>query len=48
MNFLPRHGIILPITNKELKLLLKTYATFDDSLIEVKSEFIKNQNVVVY
>ncbi len=45
MNFHPRHGTIMPITEKELKYLVAQWGTFDDLLIEPQSELLKKQNV---
>lgn len=45
MNFHPRHGTIMPITQKELQTLVSKWGTFDDLLVEPGSDFIKKQNV---
>lgn len=45
MNFHPRHGTIMPITEKELISLVHQWGTFDDLLIDVNSAFLKKQNV---
>lgn len=47
MNFHPRHGSVMPITKNELKTLVGQWGTFDDPLIEVKSELLKTQNISV-
>jgi hypothetical protein len=45
MNFHPRHGTVMPITEKELKRLINQWGSFDDLLVEVTSPSLKKQNV---
>ncbi len=45
MNFHPRHGTVIPITQKELKALVAQWGTFDDLLDEPHSGLLKKQNV---
>ncbi|MDQ1769278.1 family 43 glycosylhydrolase [Labilibaculum sp. A4] len=45
MNFHPRHGTVMPITDKELKLLVSTYSNYDDLLVDAKSPVLKKNNV---
>ncbi|WP_461639366.1 family 43 glycosylhydrolase [Labilibaculum euxinus] len=45
MNFHPRHGTVMPITDKELKLLVSTYSNYDDLLVDAKSPMLKKNNV---
>src|SRR5680860_573590 len=48
MDFHPRHGSILPITETELKVLLAAYTSFENPLFEVGSDKVIPQNVAVY
>ncbi len=45
MNFHPRHGTVMPITDKELKLLVSTYSNYDDLLVDASSPLLKKNNV---
>lgn len=45
MNFHPRHGTVMPITQKELITLVSKWGTFDDLLVEPVSLSLKKQNV---
>ena len=45
MNFHPRHGTVMPITDKELKLLVSTYSNYDDLLVDANSPLLKKNNV---
>jgi len=45
MNFHPRHGTVIPITQKELKALVAQWGTFDDLLVKPHSGLLKKQNV---
>lgn len=47
MNFHPRHGTVLPITQTELKSLISKWGTFDDLLIEFQSPQLKKLNVTI-
>lgn len=47
MNFNPRHGSVLSITNKEMRSLVQTFGTLDVSMIKPVSEQIKQLNVEV-
>ncbi|UZR97597.1 family 43 glycosylhydrolase [Chondrinema litorale] len=47
MNFHPRHGTVMPITQTELKRLLAKWATFDDPIITANSEKLKKINVYI-
>lgn len=47
MNFHPRHGTVLPITEKEYNLLMATFAKGDDLFLEVTSDQLKKNNVVI-
>lgn len=47
MNFHPRHGTVMPITEKELNRLISTWGSFDDLLIDVQSASVKKQNVTI-
>jgi arabinoxylan arabinofuranohydrolase len=47
MNFHPRHGTVVPITQSELDLLLARWGSIDDlGLTSVESEWVKKNNVV--
>lgn len=48
MDFHPRHGSVLPITEKELKSLVAEFTTFDNPLLEVGSNDVIKQNVAIY
>lgn len=48
MNFHPRHGTVMPITDTELKRLIAAYGSFEDPLIEANSEQLRKQNVAVF
>ena len=45
MNFHPRHGTVLPITEKELKHLLAKWGRLDDPMVEINSSEIKKLNI---
>ncbi len=45
MNFHPRHGTVMPITNEELKRLMAKWATVEGDFVEATSPDIKTQNV---
>jgi arabinoxylan arabinofuranohydrolase len=45
MNFHPRHGTVMPITENEMKRLINQWGTFDDLLVEANSPKLKRQNV---
>ncbi len=45
MNFHPRHGTVIPITQKEFKKLVCKWGKTDDILIDVTSSQIKQLNV---
>ena len=47
MNFRPRHGSILPITETELKKLINEWNGIKDPLIDANAEVLKKQNVAV-
>ena len=47
MDFKPRHGTVLPITDNELKALIGQWGSFDHLLIEAKGAALKKQNVYV-
>ena len=47
MNFLPRHGTVMPITKSELKRLIGKWGTFEDPLVEATSEQLRKQNVSI-
>tara|TARA_R110002050_G_scaffold184989_3_gene318821 strand:+ start:60837 stop:62981 length:2145 start_codon:yes stop_codon:yes gene_type:complete len=48
MNFHPRHGTVIPITNKETYLLLKQWGAINkSSFISFNSEKIKKNNIVI-
>ncbi len=45
MNFHPRHGCVMPITQKELQRLMNKWGTIDGDFVKVKSEQVKVLNV---
>ncbi len=45
MNFHPRHGTVMPITDAELKTLMQKWAKVDDGFVKVASPQVKTQNV---
>ena len=45
MNFHPRHGTVMPITEKEMKRLINQWGSYDDLLVEAISPQLKKQNV---
>lgn len=45
MNFHPRHGTVLPITQKELTKVIEQWGSFDDLLLEANSPELKKLNV---
>ena len=47
MNFKPRHGTVMPITESELKRLNAKWGGFDNLLVEARSEdlFLQNVNI---
>ncbi|MBN2167540.1 MAG: family 43 glycosylhydrolase [Marinilabiliaceae bacterium] len=47
MNFHPRHGTIMPITETELKRLISEWGSYDDLLIGFKSDQLKKLNVSI-
>ena len=47
MNFHPRHGCVLPITQNELELLVSQWGSFNDPLIQAKAKDIKQQNIII-
>ncbi|MDW7692404.1 family 43 glycosylhydrolase [Flammeovirgaceae bacterium SG7u.111] len=46
MNFHPRHGTVLPITDSELKLLIQKWESPEDPLVDATSSSIKKLNIV--
>jgi hypothetical protein len=44
---MPRHGTVMPITDGELKQLIRQWGSFDHPLIEAHSPNLKKQNVHV-
>lgn len=48
MDFHPRHGSVLPITESELKLLLAEFSSFENPILEVGSDKVIKQNIAVY
>lgn len=48
MNFHPRHGSVLPITETELKSLVAEFTSFENPLFEVGSNKVIKQNVAIY
>lgn len=46
MNFHPRHGTVMPVTDKELKRLVGKWGRFNDPLVEATSPELKKLNVV--
>jgi hypothetical protein len=47
MDFKPRHGTVLPITESELKTLIAQWGSFGNLLIEANGAALKKQNVYV-
>jgi arabinoxylan arabinofuranohydrolase len=47
MNFHPRHGSVLSITKREMRLLIKEFGRFDKSMIESLSNKVKTNNIDV-
>lgn len=47
MNFHPRHGSVMPITDDEMHRLIETFCVTDGSLFEPINESIKKNNIVV-
>ncbi len=47
MNFHPRHGTVMPITETELKRLVAEWGQFDDLLVQATSPQLKKLNVVI-
>lgn len=47
MNFHPRHGTVLPITNSELKRLIQKWGSLDDLMLDVASDQVRKQNIVI-
>jgi hypothetical protein len=47
MDFKPRHGTVLPITESELKTLIAQWESFGNLLIEANGAALKKQNVYV-
>ncbi len=45
MNFHPRHGTVMPITETELKSLIKQWGSFNDLLVDATSASLKRNNV---
>ncbi|MCW3787013.1 family 43 glycosylhydrolase [Plebeiibacterium sediminum] len=45
MNFHPRHGCVMPITQKELQRLMNKWGTIDGEFVKVTSEQVKKLNV---
>lgn len=45
MNFHPRHGTVMPITESEMKRLVSLYGTFEDPLVDILSEQLKQNNI---
>lgn len=45
MNFHARHGTVMPITKSELERLVSKWGSFDDLLVEPKSEQLKKNNI---
>ncbi|QEC54449.1 family 43 glycosylhydrolase [Flavisolibacter ginsenosidimutans] len=46
MNFHPRHGTVMPITEEETERLVKEWLSFDDAISSAGSKQIKKLNVV--
>ncbi len=47
MNFHPRHGSVLPITETEMKRLIEKWGSFEDLMIEATSNQLKLNNVII-
>lgn len=47
MNFHPRHGCIISITQKEFNTLIAKWGKFDEDIISVKAPQAKKNNVIV-
>ncbi|MBK7097112.1 MAG: family 43 glycosylhydrolase [Sphingobacteriales bacterium] len=47
MNFHPRHGTVLPITQKELERLTSKWMTAEEAITQVQSKQIKKNNIVL-
>jgi len=47
MNFHPRHGTVLPITQKELERLTSKWITAEEAITQVQSKQIKKNNIVL-
>ncbi|WP_321286794.1 family 43 glycosylhydrolase [uncultured Sunxiuqinia sp.] len=47
MNFHPRHGTVMPITEKELMRLINQWGEPEDFFVEVQSNGVKEKNVVL-
>ena len=45
MNFHPRHGCVMPITQKELNRLMAKWGNIGDDFVKVESAFVKKQNI---
>jgi hypothetical protein len=45
MNFHPRHGTVMPITNKELERLVSQWGSLEDPLVEATSPQLKKLNI---
>ncbi len=45
MNFHPRHGCVMPITQKELNRLMAKWASVEGDFVKVTSPMVKTQNV---
>ncbi len=45
MNFHPRHGCVIPITQKELESLMAKWATVEGDFVSVTAPSVKTQNV---
>ncbi len=47
MDFKPRHGTVMPITESELKTLIGQWGSFDNLLLDANGAELKKQNVYV-
>ena len=47
MNFHPRHGTVMPITEKEMKRLVSKWGSFDDVIVDATSDQLKLRNVSI-
>ncbi len=47
MNFHPRHGTVMPVTEKELKALIAAFGSEEDILVKATSDQLKKLNVYI-